>query len=85
MFVLLAILGSGLTWANGQSTHLWITIDAMAHLPEGDLRELVTDPTLQSALYNGTPIACAFTSQMAMSTPATASWVIPRRPSPGWA
>lgn len=40
--------------ANGQSTHVWITQHAIAHLPEGELRELVEDPALNKALINGT-------------------------------
>src|SRR5262245_9807785 len=40
--------------ANGQSTHLWITHDALDHLPEGALREFLTRPELRKMLDNGT-------------------------------
>ncbi len=40
-------------WANGQSTHVWITEHAKTHLPSGELQRVVTDPALQDALING--------------------------------
>ena len=40
--------------ANGQSTHLWITDHALDHVPEGPLREFLTQPELRKMLDNGT-------------------------------
>lgn len=39
--------------ANGQSTHVWISHHALEHLPDGELRELLTDPALEPMLVNG--------------------------------
>ena len=39
--------------ANGQSTHIWITLHALEHLPEGELKDLLTDPALEPILING--------------------------------
>ncbi len=39
--------------ANGQSTHIWITLHALEHLPDGELKDLLTDPALQPILING--------------------------------
>ncbi len=52
--VLSAALLSPLALANGQSTHVWISQHALEHLPEGELRELLTDPALEPMLANGT-------------------------------
>ncbi|MCB9761145.1 MAG: Ig-like domain-containing protein [Alphaproteobacteria bacterium] len=51
MTLLLALAPVAL--ANGQTTHAWITAHALAHLPEGELRDLLTDEALQPMLYNG--------------------------------
>lgn len=48
------LLTAGVALANGQSTHIWITDHALAQLPEGELRDLLTDPALQPFLLNGT-------------------------------
>lgn len=39
--------------ANGQTSHVWITLHALDHLPEGELRELLTRDDLRDALVNG--------------------------------
>ena len=44
----------GLVWANGQSSHLWITNRAITHLPNGELRDLLEDPSLERHWKNGT-------------------------------
>ncbi len=41
-------------WANGLTTHVWITLEARRHLPPGELRELLEAPELQTALVSGT-------------------------------
>jgi len=48
-----AMLGSSPALANGQSTHIWITREAVSHLPPGDLADLLADPALQQMLDNG--------------------------------
>ena len=40
--------------ANGQSTHLWITADAISHVPPGPLADFLADPALDRMLRNGT-------------------------------
>ncbi len=52
--MIFALLSGSEALANGQSTHVWISEHAKEHLPEGDLRNLVTDPAVQQALINGT-------------------------------
>lgn len=52
--LLLALATSPAARANGQSTHVWISHHALEHLPEGELKELLTDPTRQQMLDNGT-------------------------------
>ncbi len=49
--MLLALLGS--TWANGQTTHVWITRHALEHLPPGELLDILSDPANQPMLLNG--------------------------------
>jgi hypothetical protein len=49
---LLALLGAA--WANGQTTHIWITHAATEALPEGELRDLLTDEALAPMLVHGT-------------------------------
>ena len=40
--------------ANGQTTHSWISVHALAHLPPGDLHDLLTREDLAPYLLNGT-------------------------------
>jgi hypothetical protein len=51
---LLASLLPGSAWANGQSTHLWITEHAVTHVPEGPLAEFLAREELRTMLRNGT-------------------------------
>ena len=44
----------GLVWANGQSSHLWISNRAIDHLPNGELKSLLEDPSLERQWKNGT-------------------------------
>ena len=39
--LLLLALGAP-AWANGQTTHSWISVHALAHLPPGELRDLLS-------------------------------------------
>ena len=39
--------------ANGQTTHIWITLHALEHLPEGELKELLTAEANRDALVSG--------------------------------
>ncbi len=50
--ILLALIGAAL--ANGQTSHLWISMAALERLPEGELRDLLTREDLQPWLRNGT-------------------------------
>lgn len=45
---------AGPAWANGQTTHVHISLDALTHLPEGGLRALLTREDLLPYLVNGT-------------------------------
>ena len=40
-------------WANGQTTHLWITAEALAGMPGGELRDLLSRPEVLPALLSG--------------------------------
>ncbi len=40
--------------ANGQSTHVWITLEALELLPDGPVRDLLTRPELRDIIMNGT-------------------------------
>jgi MYXO-CTERM domain-containing protein len=40
-------------YANGQTTHVWITREALHYLEDGDLRDLLTRDDLKAALLNG--------------------------------
>lgn len=40
--------------ANGQTTHSWISVHALAHLPPGELHDLLTREDLEPYLLNGT-------------------------------
>jgi len=44
----------GLALANGQSTHIWISVEALDLLPAGPLTDLLTAPGALSPLVNGT-------------------------------
>jgi len=44
---------STIALASGQFTHVWITTHALEHLPEGDLRQLLTSPDSIEVLING--------------------------------
>lgn len=48
------LLTAGLALANGQTSHQWITLAALDHVPAGDLADLVTDEAVRDALLNGT-------------------------------
>lgn len=39
--------------ACGQSTHIWIGLHAIEHLPDGELKDLLTDPAMQILEING--------------------------------
>jgi hypothetical protein len=39
--------------ANGNNSHVWITQRAVEHLPEGSLRDMLSDPDYQLMLLNG--------------------------------
>lgn len=40
-------------FANGDNSHLWITAQAIEHLPEGRLKDLLREPELQEIVLNG--------------------------------
>ena len=41
-------------WANGNNTHIWISLRAVEHLPPGALKDLLADPDYETMLLNGT-------------------------------
>ena len=49
-----ALLFSNLAFGNGQSTHCWISEQAIQTLAEGALRDLMQDPSLELQWRNGT-------------------------------
>lgn len=56
--VALAMLGvltlpAGEARANGNYSHVWVAVDGVRHLPEGDLKTLLSDPQNLEALRNG--------------------------------
>jgi hypothetical protein len=51
---LLAALAAPAAWANGQTTHVWISRAARQLVPAGPLGDLVRDPELEAALVHGT-------------------------------
>jgi MYXO-CTERM domain-containing protein len=51
---LLLLILPGLGWANGQTTHIWITREARGLVPAGPLRDIVQDEALQPMLVHGT-------------------------------
>jgi hypothetical protein len=49
-----ALLASpGAARANGGNSHTWISMHALEHLPEGNLKELLSRPELRAMLVNG--------------------------------
>ena len=54
LFLMILWIWSETALANGQSTHLWITEHALTHLPEGELKGLLTRADLRPMLDNGT-------------------------------
>src|SRR5689334_4321102 len=53
VLALAVLLIPGVAHANGNNTHAWISQHAVEHLPDGDLKELLSRPELQQALING--------------------------------
>lgn len=54
--ILAVVLGLGLSGpalACGQSTHVWVGVHALEHLPPGPLADLLTDDALRDPLING--------------------------------
>ncbi len=49
--MLLALSASA--FANGLTSHQWITLEAVEQLPAGELRDLLSRPDLRAALLNG--------------------------------
>ncbi len=45
---------AALAFANGLTTHVTISMDALELLPDGDLRDFMTRPELEDAIRNGT-------------------------------
>ena len=52
--LLLALLLPASALANGQSTHVWITLTALERLPPGPVADLLTRPDLRDMVVNGT-------------------------------
>ncbi len=48
-----ALLTPGAARANGNNSHLWITLEARDQLPAGELKDLLSRPEVQMALGNG--------------------------------
>lgn len=51
---LVVLASSSAAWANGNDSHIWITRQALAQLPDGTLKRLLSDPAHERALLNGT-------------------------------
>jgi hypothetical protein len=49
----LALLTSGDALACGQSTHIWVALEAARTLPEGELKTFLEDPVVWDAYVNG--------------------------------
>jgi MYXO-CTERM domain-containing protein len=49
-----ALLSAPAAWANGQTTHVWITREARQLVADGALGDIVRDPSLEAALVHGT-------------------------------
>lgn len=54
LLLLAALLLPASARACGQTTHVWVSLEALESLPTGELRELLTDPANRDALVNGT-------------------------------
>ena len=54
MWILSLMLSIPLASANGQSSHLWISEQAIQRLPEGPLKEILSDEQFQRQWRNGT-------------------------------
>jgi MYXO-CTERM domain-containing protein len=54
VLTVLASLAPVSAHANGQSTHLWISEDALTHVPEGPLADFLAREQLRTMLRNGT-------------------------------
>jgi uncharacterized protein (TIGR03382 family) len=52
--MILGLAGPGAAWANGQTSHQWITLAAIEKLPPGELRELLERAEVHDALLSGT-------------------------------
>jgi hypothetical protein len=50
---MLTLLLARAALANGQTSHVWITLHALEHLPPGELRDLLTREDLSDMLVNG--------------------------------
>ena len=50
---MIAVTWAALAFANGQSTHIWITREAIARLPAGELKNFASDPAVERALIAG--------------------------------
>lgn len=50
----LALSAPSVALANGQSTHVWITHEALTLLPDGPVAELLRRPELEAPIVNGT-------------------------------
>ena len=53
LFFFLSALAPSTAHANGQTTHVWITLEAVGHLDDGPLKELLSKPEVFDALVNG--------------------------------
>jgi hypothetical protein len=51
--VLGCALAAGPARANGNYSHVWVAVDAVRHLPEGDLKALLSDPAMLEVVRNG--------------------------------
>ena len=51
---LLGLLCAPAALACGQTTHVWVSLEAVQDLPPGELRDLLTDPALRDPFVNGT-------------------------------
>jgi MYXO-CTERM domain-containing protein len=53
LLALIAFLAPATALANGNNSHLWITLQAREQLPTGELKELLFRPDVQVSLQNG--------------------------------
>ncbi len=49
----IATAGASVARANGNNSHTWISARAVEHLPEGKLKDLLSDPVYHAILLNG--------------------------------